>query len=66
MSKVLSTISDIKNVKVETILKGSLNLIPSFIKVGGKVCLRCKGGRCEQKFENNKFEGDGIKSRLSS
>ena len=36
-------------VKVEKILKGSLNLIPSpspslkFQIMGGKVCLRCKG-----------------------
>ena len=37
------------NIKVENILKGSLDLIPSpshSVKIqnmGGKVCLRCKG-----------------------
>ena len=46
--------------KVEKILKGSLDLIPSpSVKIqimGGKVCLMCKGkiiaGRCQQTFEN--------------
>ena len=43
--------------KVEKTLKGSLDLIPSpspSVKIqimGGKVCLRCKG----KKFENKKF-----------
>ena len=39
--------SPVKNSKVEKILKGSLDLIPSpSMKIqimGGKVCLRCKG-----------------------
>ena len=47
--------------KVEKILKGSLDLIPSpSVKIqilGGKVCLRCKGiaGPCQQTFENKTF-----------
>ena len=46
--------------KVEKILKGSLDLIPSpspSMKIqilGRKVCLRCKG-LCQQTFENKKF-----------
>ena len=50
-------------IKVEKILKGSLDSIPSHspsLKIqimGGKVCLRCKGiaGCCQQTFENKKF-----------
>ena len=46
--------------KVEKILEGSLDSIPSpSVKIqimGRKVCLRCKGqniaGRCQQTFEN--------------
>ena len=53
--------------KVEKILKGSLDLIPSpspSVKIqimGGKVCFRCKGkrqniaGHCQQTFENKTF-----------
>ena len=49
--------------KVENILKGSLDSIPSpSMKIqfmGGKVCLRCKGktllGFCQQTFENKKI-----------
>ena len=47
--------------KVENILKGSLDTIPSpspSVKIqimGGKVCLRCKAGHCQQTFENKKF-----------
>ena len=49
--------------KVENILKGSLDSIPSTsVKIqimGGKVCLRRKGkkitGRCQQSFETKKF-----------
>ena len=51
--------------KVENILKGSLDLIPSpSMKIqimSGKVCLRAKGktllgsGRCQQTFGNKKF-----------
>ena len=53
--------------KVENILKGSLDLVPSpspspSMKIQimvGKVCLRCKvqniAGRCHQSFENKKF-----------
>jgi hypothetical protein len=50
-------------VKVEKILKGSLDLIPSpSVKIqimGGKVCLRCKDktllGVANKPFENKKF-----------
>ena len=52
-------------VKVENILKGSLDLIPSplpSVKIqimGGKVCLRCKGktllGVVNKLLKNNKF-----------
>ena len=49
--------------KVEKILKGSLDSIPSpspSVKIqimGGKVCLRCKGKtlHCQQTFGNKKF-----------
>ena len=44
------------NVKVEKILKGSLDSIPSHpVKIqimGGKVCLRCKGRRCRWVFKS--------------
>ena len=67
--------------KVEKILKGRLDSIPSpspSVKIqimGEKVCLRCIGkniaGRCQQTFENiiwifTEGEGDGIESKLSS
>ena len=45
--------------RVESFLKGSLDLIPSSspsVKIqimGGKVCLRCRG--CQQTFENKMF-----------
>ena len=69
------------SVKVEKILKGSLNLIPSpsiSLKIqimDGKVCLRCKGKtlldvditkQCFALLPQVNFPGDGIKSRLSS
>ena len=47
--------------KVEKILEGTLDLIPSpSVKIqmmGGKVCLRCRNiaGRCQQTFKNKKF-----------
>ena len=51
--------------KVEKMLKGSLDLIPSpplSVKIqimGRKVCLRCQrqntAGRCQQTFENKKY-----------
>jgi len=52
-------------VKVEKILKGSLDSIPSPLSsvkiqiMGGKVCLRCKGKTlqrvgCQQTFEHKK------------
>jgi len=59
-----------KSVKVEKILKGSLDSIPSpSVKIqimGGKVCLRCKGKTLLGIV--NKFlffnEGDAIEFRL--
>ena len=53
----------VTKLKVEKILKGSLDSIPSpSVKIqimGRKVCLKCKGktlmGRCQQTFENKKF-----------
>ena len=63
-------------VKVEKILKGSLDLIPSpspSVKIqimGGKVCLRFKGktllGVVNKLFVFTQDEGDGIESRISS
>ena len=51
--------------KVEKILKGSLDSIPSpspsvkILIMGRKVCLKCRGktllGHCQQTFENKKF-----------
>jgi hypothetical protein len=44
-----SELTNVKTSKVEKVLKGSLDLIPSpspSVKIqviGGKVCLRCKG-----------------------
>ena len=53
--------------KVENILKGSLDTIPSpGVKIqfmDGKVCLRCKG---KTLLDIVNTEGDGIASRLSS
>jgi hypothetical protein len=61
--------------KVEKILKGSLDSIPSpspSVKnqiIGRKVCLRCKcktllgvgsAGRCQQTFEDKKFVDPAI------
>ena len=49
MLYILCALTRLKNLKVENILKASLDSIPSLspsVKIqiiGGKVCLRCKG-----------------------
>ena len=55
-------LKSLKQGKVEKILKGSLDSIPSpsakIQVMGGKVCLSCKGKTLlvvEQMFENKKF-----------